>query len=456
VTVYTDRSRILTYQRCPRRRYYEYHQDGLGIVPKRTALPLAVGGAVHAGLADLLQGEGEDCAVVSALEELAKHQEGLELDLSEAVAQAAPVEDLEAQLHASLGMDDIGRLSRVDTAKSDFDKYLYAEQSALVEAMVRAYARRRLRPLLDQYEVLEVEREGQWELSDGIWFASRPDALLRDRELGYLYIQSFKTAAAWDIRKERDAERDMQGLSECVEAERRLGERISGIRYEYLFKGDRWRDKDLTRKLGIESRVQKSHLVRAYLNSGMTAADAQWCWSYDYHKEDGAASKLYWKTWRPAAVWEHMPIKDWIDMLDATIPVSEEGRDLGFQGPAQSAGYTSTHPLDEVFHPPIVVYRNDDQLRDWLEQTEHQEQSIALDVQAAESAHDAVRRTHMNKFFPQFRQSCCYPTTCPYDKICFGPEHIQRDPLGSGLYKIRTPNHPQEGSVEANTGSGKL
>ena len=27
-----------------------------------------------------------------------------------------------------------------------------------VEAMVRAYARRRLRPLLEQYEVLEVER----------------------------------------------------------------------------------------------------------------------------------------------------------------------------------------------------------------------------------------------------------------------------------------------------------
>jgi len=32
-----------------------------------------------------------------------------------------------------------------------------------------------------------------------------------------------KTAASWDIRKERDAERDMQGLSEGVEVERRLG-----------------------------------------------------------------------------------------------------------------------------------------------------------------------------------------------------------------------------------------
>ena len=41
----------------------------------------------------------------------------------------------------------------------EYEAYLMAEQSALVEGMVRAYARRRLRPLLEEFEVLEVERE---------------------------------------------------------------------------------------------------------------------------------------------------------------------------------------------------------------------------------------------------------------------------------------------------------
>lgn len=35
-------------------------------------------------------------------------------------------------------------------------------------------------------------------------------------------------------------------------------------------------------------------------------------------------------------------------------------------------------------------------------------------------------------------------TTCAYSKVCYGGEDIRRDPLASGLYKIRSVNHPQE------------
>ena len=527
--VWTDRSRILEFQRCNRRRWLAYHENGMGLSSRKTPLPLAVGSAVHQGLAHLLRAgqklmylpvtlpeqwqRNEDEAVEFALLELAQHAEGMELDLSEQVAQKVP-DDIHKQLSDSLGQADDTFGDRVEDAKQRFDNYLFQEQSALVEAMVRAYARRRLRPLLEQYEVLEVEREGDWELASvrnkidfystdpnnefhtemgydyDIHFASRPDALLRDRESNQLYIQSFKTAASWDIRKERDAERDMQGLSEGVEVERRLGAlwhamhdepkpdklhvalerevagaqgkvetsvvnylrtldappRILGVVYTYMFKGDRWRDKDLTQRLGIESRVQKSHLVRVYLNPGMTDADAQWNYSYDFHKEDGSTSKLYYKTWRPAAVWERMPIRKWIDMLDQTVEaVGEEGRALGWQGPAQASGFTDQHPLDEVFHPPIIVYRNDDQLRDWYESTEHQERTVAEAVEQVRAAEDVdERRSKLNVLFPMYRQSCEYPTTCPFVPVCYGPEHVQRDPMGTGRYKERIPNHPVE------------
>lgn len=136
--------------------------------------------------------------------------------------------------------------------------YLREELSALVEGMVRAWSRRRWRGVLEQFEVMEVEREGEWKLGewrtsecmcghfhfknetgtqdrcivpdcdcvkfDGvheIHFLSRHDALLRDRATDYLYLQSFKTAGSWDRRKELDAQVDMQGLSEAVDVDRR-------------------------------------------------------------------------------------------------------------------------------------------------------------------------------------------------------------------------------------------
>jgi hypothetical protein len=505
--VFTDRSRIETHQRCPRLRWLEYHsgEARMGVVSARKPLPLAVGGSVHAGLAVLLQctmgiplGElsfelAELKAVRAALADFSTFANALDIDTSEQAAFLATTTDPSLkEMHEGI----------VRRAKSDFDLYLYTEQAALVEGMVRAYARRRLRPLLEQYEVLEVEREGQWELHESeqdfsypggrrpaVWFMSRPDALLLERDSRQLYILSFKTAGGWDIRKARDAEHDMQGLGEGVEVEKRLARhweviqqvkkrlpegqdvlevavgkevlsgamldflkrspappRILGIRYEYMLKGDRWVDKDLSAKLGVEVRSQRSPLVRGYLNQGMTSGDEQWNVSWDYVKEDGTSSKLYWKNWKSSPVWEHQTMREWIDKLDATVmTVGEENHELGFSCPAQSTGFLATHPLDDIFIPPIVVYRNDDDLRDWVEQIEAQERRVAEGVQAVRAAGSAdEERSMLNVHFPMTRRACEYPTTCSMSRLCYGGEDIRRDPLGSGLYSIRKANHPQE------------
>lgn len=471
-TVYTDRSRIETYQRCPRLRYEEYHRGGLGIQSAHKPLPLAVGGSVHVGLEHLLLGAGEDAAVVEALDDFSSHRDALAIDTAEQAAMVAiDPNSFHAQLIATaadLGMseDDPAIVAMRDShAQSvrDFDAWLYTEQSALVEGMVRAYARRRLAPLLAEYEVLEVEREGQWVLSEdgphAIWFMSRPDALLRSRQDGNLYLLSYKTTATWDIRKGRDAEHDMQGLSEAVEVERRLGERVMGIRYEYLLKGGRWEDKDLSQRFGIKVWSQRSHLIRKYVATSTpsrgqsTYSVGDECWSYDYIKEDGSTSKLAWQNWRSRPVWEDGSVREWIDKLDAgeeamsayDPTVGQEPRPLGWKSSAQALGYTATHPLDDVFPAPLMVYRSDDQARDWVEQVEAQERRVAEGVAQVEAAEDEGERRHLlNVLFPMTRRACEYPTTCSMSKICWGGEDIQRDPIGSGLYKSRIPNHPQE------------
>lgn len=518
--VATDRSRIETYQRCKRLRWLEYYQDGGGIVGKRMPLPLAVGSSVHVGLATLLR---QSMGV--PLEELAM-----------LLAEGHAVQDALADFAEYKAALDVGTevTAATDDAKveapipSAYDEYLYAEQASLVEAMVRAYARRRLRPLLTEFEVLEVEREGEWELASWgnddnyhdyetkmpthqLMFLSRPDALLRSRLDGHLEILSFKTTGAWDVRKARDAEHDMQGLSEGIEVERRLGEwwreihsatwtdvgpigtdsftqmtettasgvamarylyglptppRILAIRYEYLLKGERWKDKDLAARFGIDwARAQKSHLVRRYecVSTPSRGANAgafklgDSCWSYEYHQEDGRASKLAWQNWDSRLVTESgMTIRQWIDKLDsATLTMAAadstlgiEPREVGWSCDAQAVGYTSAHPLDAVFLPPMTVYRNDDDLRDLVEQCESQEVEVAEHVAAVEAATDEdERRSLLNRYFPQSRHSCEYPTTCAFTKICYGGSDIRANPLASGLYKIRVPNHPAEAEM---------
>lgn len=553
-TFYSDRSRYETTQRCRRARWYEYHEGParLGLSQRSKPLPLAVGGAVHHGLERLLRDgqslytEGtldrmatslEQDAVNDALADLAQYRSGgLALDTTEQAQQgpgslASPVHGSEAELAAQLAQmaadlgvstDEARQLyGSIESGREEFDRWLWAEQSALVEALVRAYARRRLRPLLEEYEVLEVEREGEWELASWhseeecvataahpthdegchgrLMFLSRPDALLRDRRDNSLYLLSYKTAASWDVRKERDAQHDMQGLSEGIEVEKRLGEwwerlrsirahenyvwsaniphnmaaylrslpeppRILGIRYEYLLKGERWVDDDLSRRVGFTARGQKSHLVRAYVAKSVPRETARTkafysvgdrCWSYDYIRDDGTPSKLAWQNWRPEPQWDQPGgIRAWIDLLDQTAEelsgydstVGQEPRMLGWKSPAQALGYTSRHPLDAVFLPPFVVYRNDDDLRDMVEQLEASEQATvqqAAEVWQASGEDD--RRSLLNCYFPQSRRACEYPSTCPWVPVCYGNEDVRRDPMSTGLYQIRTPNHPQEG-----------
>jgi len=141
------------------------------------------------------------------------------------------------------------------------------------------------------------------------------------------------------VRKARDAEHDMQGLSEGIEVERRLGDwwplrndpvamnrvdprmvaylraldappRIHAVRMEFLLKGERWRDKELSERFGAEVRSQKSHLIRRYVavstpqrgTAGFAIGDR--CWSWDYIAEDGRERSLAWQQWKSKPVFK--------------------------------------------------------------------------------------------------------------------------------------------------------
>lgn len=393
------------------------------------------------------------------------------------------------------------------------EEYLRKELAALVEGMVRTWARRRWRATLEQFEVLEVEREGEWRLAefrshagltghsaDGndcddycqhaeVRFQSRHDALLLERSTSYLYLQSYKTTGKWDRRKEMDAQVDMQGLTEAVDVERRLGEawnllhnplflslrkdfsmeaclamsgnkaiaelvstataswlstlpdppRILGIRYDYLLKGDRKRDKK--NALAPDRYVFESVLCRAWKQEGITSDDRRWSWTYTWHDQTGKERRLPWQSWQKAAVWEVMPIADWIDQLDSRR----------WQEDALTENGEEMDPLAEQLLPIIVVYRNEDDARDCIEQLAAQEEKVARDVEEVRRAAaegEGEKRSALNRLFPQNRSACSYPGLCQYRStptkpgLCFAGSVTVAEAEASGEFRERRPNHP--------------
>jgi hypothetical protein len=133
--IYTDRTRIIAYQECPRRRYYHSHfptQNGnIGIAPVKLYIPFATGSFTHHGLALLLSGMDVDEAVQQSIQSYreAVAKKGIQLELGESESSVAE------------------------------------EQIALVEGMLRAYAIIKLPEILNEYEVMEVEFEDVWDFA---------------------------------------------------------------------------------------------------------------------------------------------------------------------------------------------------------------------------------------------------------------------------------------------------
>lgn len=448
---YVDRSRVLKYQQCPRARYYSTEIYGRGIQPIRMSIPLVVGQMVHEGLAELLQ----LCANGWGGEK------DLEATLDNVVAGALEEYDKEVK----------ARGFTLDPEEEAFS--VYSEQKALIEAMIRVWALRRLPGFLEQFEVLEVEREDQFTLSsprewvqndhgfdermhqDIVWM-SRADGLLRERASGDLYVLSFKTSADWNDFKDKEARIDMQGMSELYAIERRLfkerwsenfdkddfdiqGIKLAGVQMEFLLKGRRSRDKETKQYL------QDSILVRPYFKDGGGLIEDEYAWKYWTHcdaphttsggkKCPGDANHSLGKGWYRVPIWEHMPIKEWIQLLHEGSVQSDAG-----------------DALEGLVVSPMPFFRHQEEIESWRLQVESQEARIAEIRKGAATDWPDDMKFYLDRNFPQHREACFKygeKHSCQFLDVCFG--NIG-DPLESGLFQLRKPHHTPEEEAFANS-----
>jgi PD-(D/E)XK nuclease superfamily len=465
---WSDRSRLVTYQECPRRRYLAYEWGGTGIQRIRQTIPLATGIYTHVGLADILR-------QVLALGDVPHAH--LKVDVEQAVKAAVG------------GYREELKVRGLDVELGEDGQAVADEQVALVEGLLRAYVKAPtgLEALLGQYRVVEVEREDVWEgfasTADGtrIDFQARADALLQERSSGDLYVLSFKTAAGQDYRKDNEGRHDVQGLSEVAVVERRLridwerfqasqhqggkenvpargkpalnghstdesilqGDappRIMGVQMVYLIKGIRRQAYD------GGPYVTSSPLLRGFYKEGITEREYAWkeetpCPGPGHVLSQGkrgpilCEGKKYHKLgqgWTKFDTYKDLQggVAEWVDMLSSGTIQPDAG-----------------NPFDSVVWQPMPYFRQDSDMKSWIRQAQSQERDVAERAKRAESArtnHPDILLPVLDEVFHQYRRSCDWPSQCQFVPICWGDESALTNPMSTGLFQLRTPHHQAE------------
>lgn len=462
----SSRSRLQDFQRCNRARYWLHEARGTGFSPRALAVPLVTGGAVHLGL---------EALALNALD-------ARPLDIDAAVLAA--VGEYERQCS--------GRGFSLEELESQ--SFVFAEQRALVEGLVRLAGIRVMPKVLESYEILEVEKmdsaplisddASEWEI---LW-RSIPDALLRSKADGDLYVLSWKTTAEYSSQRDQDARTDMQGLSECWALEARLAQwekqvrngsmqaqgevpppdwfvqhiinggtsRIRGVQMAYLVKGARRKasqelnDRLSTPEQKVVAYKTASPLIYGYAKSS-AIGPADLAWSNDWKcSAPHPMRKSQWyptgecpgdgrnhkrgDDWKSFAAWETIGVKAWVDAL-ATEGITPEAGDA----------------LDSMWVLPVPHFRTAAAVASWERQAKALETRIARGLSVARIAEDAqdgeVLAEVLDEHFPQATEKCAdwFHRKCPAWELCHGSGHVAEDPVGSGLYQIKTPYEERVG-----------
>lgn len=458
MTSYSDRSRYEQYNRCPRSEFLGYEMHGQGISGKTINVPIVIGLGVDAGVSALLL--NKDILQVGA---------GIsELLVDKAVEIA----------HKQFDHDVKGSIYDAEDVALGGEKaiaFKYHESKAIVEALVRVWALLGLPRLLEDYEVIEVQREHLVALPDvpDTMHMLRLDSLLRDKRQGDPYIFNLKTTRTWDRRKAANHKYDTQGLSDLWSTDQITATTLQQDIVGETIKGD-------SNSLFSQPKVMGS--VYHYLLVGTWQKGQQFA---DQEAADGESDPkpepFAWPWMRTDLVHPYVRRLDTgltreVDVRDKLLqPACLEPHPWKVKGgmcPGGKRHYISSKddyvrgniwdehgwsvkrwiqvlseredmPLEKFLIVPEPIMRDQQQVEDWLEQ--YQEWNLMQ----AEHRHylrstemtEAKFRKFLNIHYPQHFHSCNYPSRCQFVPICH--EHL-RDPINSGLYKLRVAHRDAE------------
>lgn len=355
---YYTRSHRVRDEVCPRSRYWWSVYGGRGIERDGEAFELSFGTLVHTALAGLM-----DPAGGQSLDELVSN--GVE----------------------SLGILLAGR-----------DELTQREYQTLFEAFVRGFARVVRPRLLEQYEVVSIEREFTRDQGEGIRVGVKPDLILRRKFDGTLWYVEYKTTG--NVKKEwlESWNTSVQLMAGAMLAGETLGEPVEGCIIQGLYKGYKYQGE------------LRTPLVYRWRKPGLPGET----------DEIVAERPTRWAGWHREGLWEgEGGVAAWIEQMPEEVLLGQ---------------FPQT--------PPIFL--NKELVETWLRQSAIREGEIDA-VQRGFDAGQEMAPETLDRTFPQYFSQCksTWGRGCDFFDCCWFP-HIGADPIGSGLYRERQFHHEGE------------
>jgi hypothetical protein len=264
---------------------------------------------------------------------------------------------------------------------------------------------------------------------------ARPDVVWRRRSDGQVYIRNLKTTRHADDRWREKWALDMQTLSEPLAVDKWLHDfywNVGGINPKPYTNQS---EPDTCGGVIIDGLVTGT--MTKNRRTGLMHHNNPLV--YAWVRGDGE-SKTFSAEYKPG--WEKLPVAEyysggiiaWIDNLithDITI-VDEQLIEL----------------------PPII--RSPWHIDRWKAQALGREVDIHRWGKAVNVADVGGREVLLDRYFPMSTSegNCLYPGKCSAYDCCWGS--AAGDPLGSGLYRIRTPNHEHERATMATKEASKV
>lgn len=334
-----DRSRVELDWTCPRARFWSTEFEGRGIAPQDSRTELIFGSTLHGAFATVLSGAMADPALLAA---------------------------------------------SIRTELLTVDSNLALIGEGLFWAFLRYF-----HPwLMQQYEVVSLEKEVTLHLGESIYLMVKPDCILRRKADRTLWYVEWKTTGFNNEKWINSWRSAIQLHAGCVAIERELGEELAGSMVVGLYKGYK------------SNGTLYSPLVAAYYKAGVPGViPDQW--------------RLEW-----TKGWERTSLQFYPGGMQAWV------KQLALE------------KVRELFPTTPAIPVNREMVESFVQQQFYRERQI-LEYANGNWALDEV--------FPQHFRSCtpAFGNACPFRDACWCPT-VGEDPLASGLYRRREPHHQME------------
>lgn len=396
-----SRSHQSDLRKCPRLALLRFWLDGTGYTRAGINIELGTGSLFHNTegyiLEYILAQPGEQC-----------------VPPAEVMRKIILTERLKYEAEMAAAVDEIIRLGMSDAVERAGWYKVIAMQATLAESMVRAWNIVRLPYYLSTYEIVSVEGEEESEISPGLIFMQRKDAIVRHKANGTYHALEFKTSGNNTENFVKSWHYDLQQITHLLNFRGKYDADPKSVLLEIAYKGRKYK--------GDHVGALVSGYKKEVLDFDGQHVETEYDWNYGRCKTKG---------------WKKFNICD---------------EDFGADGRTPAEVWTSeildfTTLRDHCLSTEIEHKAG--RIDKWLNQT-RREMIAARDglVQLEGCDTDAEFEAMADVLFPALEEKdSCVPyfgsKRCTFASVCHGTDEMM-DLRRTQGFKVRQPHHPGE------------